>query len=224
MDASELEQALRTTLEDERMTRSERSALKEALRQRRPTESELAKLRHLAFDWAREGLGPQNAWLDWLESVTKLLASKPEQAEMAEAHFSPGGTCGSRIRELLSDAEASVDICVFTITDNRIADAILETHRRGVDVRIISDNDKSEDRGSDVDRLASAGIQAVFDRTEHHMHHKFAVFDRRILLTGSYNWTRSASAYNHENLVVTDDPRLVRAFLKTFEALWKQLS
>ena len=41
------------------------------------------------------------------------------------------------------------------------------------------------------------------------MHHKFALFDGRRLMTGSFNWTRSASEQNEENLIVTADPVLV---------------
>ena len=55
------------------------------------------------------------------------------------------------------------------------------------------------------------------------MHHKYAVVDGSVLLTGSYNWTRSAFRVNEENIVVTDDPRLVRAFSKAFEELWEAL-
>jgi phosphatidylserine/phosphatidylglycerophosphate/cardiolipin synthase-like enzyme len=56
------------------------------------------------------------------------------------------------------------------------------------------------------------------------MHHKFAVIDGKTLLTGSYNWTRSAADFNEENVVVTDDPRLVSSFAAEFEKLWKKFS
>ena len=52
------------------------------------------------------------------------------------------------------------------------------------------------------------------------MHHKFAVFDRKVLLTGSYNWTRSAASENQENLIVTEAPGLVRSFAAEFDKLW----
>ena len=51
-----------------------------------------------------------------------------------------------------------MDVCVFTITCNEIADAILAAHKRGVRVRIITDDDQSKTRGSDVEELARAGI------------------------------------------------------------------
>jgi phosphatidylserine/phosphatidylglycerophosphate/cardiolipin synthase-like enzyme len=56
------------------------------------------------------------------------------------------------------------------------------------------------------------------------MHHKFAVFDRRSVLTGSYNWTRSAFRANQENTILTEDPTLVRLFEGEFERLWRRFS
>jgi phosphatidylserine/phosphatidylglycerophosphate/cardiolipin synthase-like enzyme len=56
------------------------------------------------------------------------------------------------------------------------------------------------------------------------MHHKFALFDQRLLLTGSYNWTRAAAAENEENLIVSDEPKLIAAFTAEFEKLWRLLS
>ena len=58
---------------------------------------------------------------------------------------------------------------------------------------------------------------------EAHMHHKFAIFDGDLLLNGSFNWTRSASELNEENLIITPDPVLVRAFAGRFEELWGRL-
>jgi phosphatidylserine/phosphatidylglycerophosphate/cardiolipin synthase-like enzyme len=110
---------------------------------------------------------------------------------------------------------------VFTITDDELTDAVLDAHRRGVKVRVITDNDKANDLGSDVDRLARAGVPVRMDRTEHHMHHKFAVFDGHTVATGSYNWTRSAATHNRENVAVTNDPKLVRAYAEGFDGLWR---
>lgn len=79
------------------------------------------------------------------------------------------------------------------------------------------------DEGSDIQRLKNAGIEVRTDRTPAHMHHKFAIFDRQTLLTGSYNWTRSAAEHNHENVVVTADARLTEAFDEAFERIWIHL-
>ena len=141
-----------------------------------------------------------------------------------EVHFSPGDECLQAIRRLFGQAERTVDVCVFTITDDRIASAIMDAHRRGVRIRIITDNDKAYDEGSDVRRLEGAGMEVREDRTECHMHHKFAIFDGRTVLTGSYNWTRGAARNNEENLVVSNDFRMVGPFEREFNALWGRLA
>lgn len=225
MDLDELERALRATLDDGRLSRGERHALSEVLRESPPSHSELAQLRARAFALAEEQLSEPKAraLLAWLEGVIKLLAQHEavEPAPNACAYFSPGETCLAAILGELGRAKQSADICVFTITDDRIAEALLEAQRRGVALRIITDNDKQYDEGADITRLRDAGVSIRVDGDERHMHHKFAVLDSRTLLSGSYNWTRGATL-NEENLIVTGDRRLVARFANTFDSLWSR--
>lgn len=55
------------------------------------------------------------------------------------------------------------------------------------------------------------------------MHHKFAIIDNEAVLTGSYNWTRSAANYNHENILITHDRDTVLAYCQEFDKLWKEM-
>jgi cardiolipin hydrolase len=214
------------TLADGRLTRSERSALRQLLADQAPDAEGLAQLRKAAFEAARGALEvhPAAHVLGWLEDVLKATLPAEDAAlapRVAEAHFSPGEACREAILRQLEATERTLELCVFTITDDRLAEAIIATHERGVRVRLVTDDQKAEDRGSDVDRMARAGIPVRADLSEAHMHHKFAIFDRARLLNGSYNWTRSAFLENQENILVTDEPRLVRAFAATFEQLWE---
>ncbi|MDP6723564.1 MAG: phospholipase D-like domain-containing protein [Pirellulaceae bacterium] len=227
MADEQLDRILKKTLEDFRISRGEKRVLKSILDELDPDAQRLAFIRHRAFEIARsEMLGPEaKGAIDWLEDIVKILQPDTSRSDApdAEAYFSPGDSCVRAIIGLLRRARRSVDICVFTITDNRLSDAILETAERRVGVRIISDNDKSEDLGSDIERFGRAGIDVVVDQTRHHMHHKFAIFDNRITLTGSYNWTRSAAENNEENIVVTRDARITRLFQGKFNQLWRNL-
>ena len=227
MAINEIDQILKQTLADFRLSRSEKRALGELLEELGANQRQLAVFRSRAFAVAREELlGPEaRAVVDWLEGIVKLLQPKPPEPETpAEAYFSPGEDCPRKIAHLFGRAAKKVEICVFTITDDRIAEAVLDAHRRGVAIRIITDNDKANDRGSDVDRLERSGVPVRVDRTENHMHHKFAVFDDSTLLTGSYNWTRSAARYNEENFIVSHDVWLTQAFSRVFERLWRDLA
>ena len=220
------ERMLRQTLDDRRMSTSERHALTATLRDAPLDERARATLRKRAFEIAKERLDDDrdSAIVDWLEALNKLLLPfGGEHGEpFVEAHFSPGEGCVRRIRGLLETCRRSADICVYTITDNRIADAILESHRRGVVVRIITDDEKARDTGSDAIPLSQAGIPVRVDDSPFFMHHKFAVFDKDTMLTGSYNWTRGAADNNEENLILSNDRRLLTAFQGEFERLWKQ--
>ena len=119
-----------------------------------------------------------------------------------------------QIGRFIDGSTRSIDICVFTITDNRITEKIIAAFNRKIRIRIISDDTKSEDRGSDLDYLKSRGVECLFDSTPAHMHHKFAISDNKLLLNGSYNWTRSASTENNENISVTNDVSLVKSVSK----------
>jgi phosphatidylserine/phosphatidylglycerophosphate/cardiolipin synthase-like enzyme len=142
--------------------------------------------------------------------------------------FAPGDGCWQHIVARLRAARRSADLCVFTVTDDRISGPILDAHRRGVKIRLISDAEKAGDLGSDVGRFQVAGIAVKLAHVvapthpglTGHMHHKFAVFDGGRLLAGSYNWTRGAANVNYEDLIDTADPQLVATFAAEFERLW----
>lgn len=224
MTPQEMDALLRESLADQRVSASEKKSLSERLAPLAGDEQKLAFLRSKAFDLAREA-APGAAVLDWLESIVKLTLKQPERKneELALACFSPGDDCIQEIVRQFHNARRQCHICVFTITDDRITSAIESAHRRGVAVRIITDDEKSFDAGSDIDRLRRNGIRCLLDDSPAHMHHKFALFDGVRLLTGSFNWTRSATEQNEENLIVTSDPRLVGAFSSRFDLLWSKL-
>ena len=226
MSDDQFDAILRHTLEDFRVSRGEKRILQSTLEELHADEQDLALYRHRAFEIARnELMSPEaKAVLDWLEDVNKVLKPPQTKSDLPEsqAYFTPGDDCPRHLIRMLGETRQKLDICVFTITDNRVSDAIVDAYDRKVQVRIISDDDKAQDVGSDVERFKRLGIPVRSDAAQSHMHHKFAVMDNKKLLTGSYNWTRSASEYNEENILVPHDPRLVERFARVFEQLWKK--
>lgn len=220
MHPTEFETILKQTLEDGRMSRSETKAIRAIAADTPP--GQLPALRSRIFSLARTVVDERHPGqvIDWMEGALKALIPTAAVSHRADVFFSPSEDCRNAIIGLLKGARNTIDLCVFTITDNGISAEIFEAHRRGVQVRLITDNDKAADRGSDVEDLERSGVPVRIDRTEDHMHHKFAIFDEKTVLTGSYNWTRSAFIRNQENVVISDDPRLVRQFQREFDDLW----
>lgn len=69
--------------------------------------------------------------------------------------------------------------------------------------------------------LLFVGIEVRHDQDEGYMHHKFAIVDRKVMITGSLNWTTQAIQSNRENVLIIEDPDCVKVFLAEFEKLWE---
>ena len=212
MEIEKIEEMLVDSLEDYVMSRKERKDFRELMSNCKGDSKRAAMVRSLAFRLAKDKVEESHQVMDWLENVIKVIY-----------WFSPGTDCLNAIRSFISEAKESLDICVFTITDNRIVEKIEQAKARGVKIRLVADDDKSLDLGADVLAMQKRGIPTVFDVTDAHMHHKFAIADRKRLLSGSYNWTRAAERENNENVVVTNEAKLVHQFQGEFDKLWGYL-
>lgn len=228
MRLDELEAWLVASLDDVKLSHAETLALRDILPHLQA--DEISFIRNKAFAMAREPIKQGGdiaiAVLGWLEKLMKTIDAvrNTQTSSINSAHFSPGDDCRRKLLDLCTTARQSLDISVFTISDDRLCDAICAAHARGVAVRILTDNDKSLDLGSDIERMIAQGIPVRMDNTEHHMHHKFALVDRHTLINGSFNWTRSASNKNHENILVTNEPALVAAYQLEFDSLWENFT
>ncbi len=216
-------QQLRLSIEDEILSRSEKRTIKALIGEQPLGADQLSFLRSKIYEIANEKANANNfpAILEWIKNANSALL--PKGSERSDAFFSPGDACRNIIINQILYATSRINICVFTISDDRITSAIIDAYKRGREVKIITDNDKSQDMGSDIARLHSEGISIKMDSTPNHMHHKFMVVDENALITGSYNWTLSAAKYNHENVLLTTEGGLVKSFLKEFGQLWNTM-
>lgn len=136
-----------------------------------------------------------------------------------EVWFAPDQPVAARIVELIEAAEHSIELMAFNLTSDPIADALLEAAQRSVRVRGVFETTQASNQGSDLERLAQAGIEVVYDATPRNMHHKVIVIDDRVVITGSYNFSRSAEEQNDENLLVIFSPELAEQYLIEFRRL-----
>lgn len=80
----------------------------------------------------------------------KLPCNNGSSCTRKSCNFSHEPTGLSRMLDVLRTAKKTLDICVFTITANEIADVILDIHDKGVTVRIITDDEQRKSQGSDI--------------------------------------------------------------------------
>ena len=122
--------------------------------------------------------------------------------------------------DVISTATKSIDAAIYAITARDFSDILINAHRRGVVIRILTDNEQQGLPNSQIQQLRRAGIQ-VRHNTSFFMHHKFVVVDSKCLVTGSLNWTNQALHGNNENVIVTTADDLVQPFDNEFEYLWE---
>jgi len=134
-----------------------------------------------------------------------------------EVRFSPDDRVAERIVELIRGAQRSIQIMAFNLTLDEISDAILEKAQAGVVVQGVFDEGQAKNQGSDVERLAQAGLDVWLDGSPGLMHHKVIVVDGELIITGSYNFSRSAEERNDENVLFIFSPELADQYRLEFE-------
>ena len=137
-----------------------------------------------------------------------------------EIYFSLLDNPQKAIIKNINQAEAFINIAMYVFTDKAIAPPLVNAQKRGVKIRVYLDKDQIESSYSVSRLLVQKGIKVRISSNNYIMHNKFAIIDNRILLTGSYNWTFSANNRNDENLMVIDDPEIIKIFQNQFVNLW----
>jgi phosphatidylserine/phosphatidylglycerophosphate/cardiolipin synthase-like enzyme len=143
-----------------------------------------------------------------------------------EVILSRGSSIAEAILRLLGEARASVDAALCRFNSPQLAAALEDARRRGVRVRLVLDRNKYEESRTMREVLAKGSIpfRLLYGRRGPgtKMHHKFALFDGRTALAGSYNWTAESEEQNYEALLILREPEVLQALEQEFEALWAE--
>ncbi|XP_050539082.1 mitochondrial cardiolipin hydrolase-like [Daktulosphaira vitifoliae] len=130
-----------------------------------------------------------------------------------------------KIVNCLYSAQKSIDVCVYTISSEPLAEALVDAHKRGILVRIIVSNGILLNT-KEVRLFRNSGIKTKYQIYDDgsKMHHKFAIVDSTQLIHGSMNWTHQAAFNNWESVLITNLPSIVNGFNEGFEKTWLTIS
>ena len=138
--------------------------------------------------------------------------------------FSPRGGCQEEIVRAISEASNSIAVLAYEFTSEPIIQALVDAKKRGVKVRIVMDEKAATGPGDRREILKTAKIPVRLDGEHKIQHNKVIVIDENVVLTGSYNFSKSAEYSNAENLVRLEGKSIAEAYLEDFEAHWKHAS
>lgn len=146
-------------------------------------------------------------------------------------YFSPKGGAEKALIAELKKARKSVKVSIYLFTSKRIAECLAETAKT-CEVTVIMDKRMSESAENSQHKfLVQSGIDVRLfkfpksgspDQPDPSFHHKFAVIDDSIVITGSFNWSVYAENSNYEDLVVIKDRALALQYAKRFDEILKE--
>ena len=150
---------------------------------------------------------------------------------MLQPFFSTIHNLHSIITTVLKQAQKSICIAAFALTDNVIAEQLKTAHTAGIKIEVITDGQNMKEKYSKINNLVNAHIpvycyHALTNPNAHQksardglMHHKFIIVDDMILITGSANLTKAGQKGNIENIFVVRDPDSIQKYSAEFEYL-----
>ena len=150
-----------------------------------------------------------------------LLAGCGPQASIpqgVQVFFSPKGGATDAVVNALDHATNAVLVQAYSFTSAPIAQALVNAHRRGVNVQVILDHSQRTEKYSEADFLKNSGIPPLIDAQHAIAHNKIIIIDAYLVLTGSFNFTRAAEEHNAENLLVINDPILAQQYISNWQA------
>jgi phosphatidylserine/phosphatidylglycerophosphate/cardiolipin synthase-like enzyme len=140
-----------------------------------------------------------------------------------ETYFSPDDGTAAHIISAIQSAEESIYFLAFSFTSDAIAEALLERAAAGVDVAgIFEESQYFSNTGGEFEHLSEAGLDVRLDENDQNMHHKVFIIDGKIVITGSYNFSRSAEERNDENTLIIYNPEVAAQYLAEFERVFEK--
>ena len=144
----------------------------------------------------------------------------------ATTAFSPHGGGNALIVGTIDSAKKSIRMSTYSFTEPAIAKALLDAHKRGVDVSIVVDKEHNGRRATGAPSaakfLSDNGVKVVLTRAYAIQHNKVIVVDNETVETGSFNFSRAAEKSNAENvLVISRCPKLAAEYLRDWDKLYQ---
>ena len=137
--------------------------------------------------------------------------------------FTPWDDAESLLLETLGRAQREILVQAYLLTSRAIATSLIAAKQRGLHVSVLADARQHADNpASLLVSLADKGIPVWLETRYRNAHNKIMVIDDGtqdvVIVTGSYNFTRSAQRMNSENLfLVRGNLELASRFRQNWE-------
>jgi phosphatidylserine/phosphatidylglycerophosphate/cardiolipin synthase-like enzyme len=154
--------------------------------------------------------------ITWWQSVS----AEPQPAEILAIYFTPPiGGAGGLIKHI-DASKKTIKVMAYGFTAMPLSDALVKAHRRGVKVQLLQDEKSAGNNSDAVNQLIAAGIEVRSDGKHAIQHNKVMLLDDDIVITGSYNFTKSAEVRNAENIIILKSAYAAKRYADNWVTHW----
>lgn len=141
--------------------------------------------------------------------------------EWCRVYFTPRDPVPERMISLIDSARKRIFCAFYSFTLDPVAEALLDAHRRGVEIRLIMDDSSAEAVDSPAARFRHLGLLKTDLAPGDFMHNKFMVIDGMITWTGSYNPGATGTYRDNNNILVISSAEVAANFEEEFNEMWE---
>lgn len=157
---------------------------------------------------------------DQIEELNTEL-SQISETRILGIYLSPRGESEDRILYWIGRANSTIHILIYSFTLDSVSEALIAAHSRGVEVMVVFEKSQITEY-SEYQTLRAAGVPVRNDTNSKLIHHKVMIVDGIIVLTGSFNWSKSAQEYNNENLIIIRSRYIATTYEEEFQDIWAE--
>jgi phosphatidylserine/phosphatidylglycerophosphate/cardiolipin synthase-like enzyme len=139
------------------------------------------------------------------------------QNTQAKVFFSPKGGCTDTIINEIEQAKTDIFVQAYSFTSAPIAKALVNAHKKGINVQVILDKSQRSERYTSATFLKNAGIPTYIDSKHAIAHNKIMVIDKETVITGSFNFTKAAEEKNAENILIIKSKELSKIYIENWK-------
>ncbi|HPO14044.1 MAG TPA: phospholipase D-like domain-containing protein [Candidatus Hydrogenedentes bacterium] len=138
-----------------------------------------------------------------------------------ECYFSPEDHPQKAIIREIRESRTRIDFLAFSFTSKPIAEAMADQIKNGVRVRGVVEARNASSESCMDEYLRTHGAEVHPDANDYNMHDKVMILDGETVITGSYNFSKSAEKKNDENVLIIHDAGIAETYTREFESLFK---
>jgi phosphatidylserine/phosphatidylglycerophosphate/cardiolipin synthase-like enzyme len=150
--------------------------------------------------WLYMATGFTGAWT--LLFMWRHMLRKFGWVPSVSAHFSPKGGCEAAALSEIKAARHEILVQAYSFTADPLTLGLVDAKKRGVHVEVILDKSNETERYSDLHILMENSMAPLIDAHHPIAHNKIMVIDKKVLITGSFNFTNQAENENAENMLI----------------------